>query len=514
LNAKFRSRAFLFVASSAWIISATGCVQPLGPGFRFSNRQTEIYSSPAAPDTLHVRVVDRLENDGDRTLSNLDVRLPEGPNFGAQNFRITVAGKSVLPRPDSIVDRRMMRLEFDPPWEQKQPREISDEWNLTPSPSARGTAAASANGFYLADETALPTWQIPAGIFAKGGPDPDGEVLSVFAPPDFRVLAAGTLFQRKIDGAMQVRKFRIRPKRDFRPYAVAGRYLDQTIRSRDSQISFWTFRPLDPEMGKIAAVRLALSVQSFVDYFGPLSHGEPVVHIVEAPGDLPSEFGLAGDPGGTSFPLGALMDSSAISDGIASEAVLELAEYELARTWFGWRVRSTPEAQILMGRGVGLFGLVIAAEARESSQQPPNARRRDMVARLVERYDRARSIASDRRLMESASGYSRAERISNGYRAALFFVALEDLCGRDNLRAAFRYIVEARAGEVTGYEELRAALESSSHRDLAEMFRHWLIQPGLPDDFRARYSAAANVRAEVPARAKSGIETRRHSMRG
>ena len=78
--------------------------------------------------------------------------------------------------------------------------------------------------------------------------------------------------------------------------------------------------------------------------------------------------------------------------------------------------------------------------------------------------------------------------ISTGcYKAALFFVALEDLCGRDNLRAAFKRIVRARGGADVGYEDMRAAVESASGRDLAGMFHAWLTGPGLPDDFRARY---------------------------
>jgi len=390
----------------------------------------------------------------------------------------------------------MMRMAFDPPWEQRQSREIAAEWDLVPGPSARGTVAASPNGFYIADETALPLWQTPSGIFARGEPDPDGEVLSVFAPPDFRVLAPGKQIKSEADGNTQVRRFRIRPDRDFLPYVVAGRYQEQFIRARQVAVSFWTFRALDAGMAKAAGARLSSSMQAFVDFFGPASHGKTVVRIVEAPGDLPSEFGSTNDPGGMSFPEGALLDSRAIAQGVASEAALELSEYELARTWFGWRARPTPEAQILMGRGVGLFGLVIAAEARETGSQGAGQRRLT-IASLLDRYDGARSIAPDKRLMESAAGYSRAERISNGYRAALFFVALEDICGRDSLGAAFRYIVRARAGEETGYEEFRAALESASHRDLAEMFRRWLIQPGVPDDFRARYARAPNALAKA-----------------
>jgi aminopeptidase N len=138
-----------------------------------------------------------------------------------------------------------------------------------------------------------------------------------------------------------------------------------------------------------------------------------------------------------------------------------------------------------MGRGVGLFGLVIAAEGRGPDQ------RRRMIASLLDRYDKARALAPDRRLMEAPENYSRAERISTGYRAALFFVALEDLCGRDNLKAAFRDIIYARAASDTSYDELRAALESSSGKDLAEMFRTWLVQPGIPDEFRNRYSVTS-----------------------
>ena len=203
---------------------------------------------------------------------------------------------------------------------------------------------------------------------------------------------------------------------------------------------------------------------------------------------MPAEFGDSRDPGGASFPEGALLDPRVLPQGIANEDVLQLAEYELARTWFGWRVRPRPEAQILMGRGVGLFGLVIAAEGRGADQ------RRSMIASLIDRYDAARAAAPDKRLMEPPAGYSRAERISTGYRAALFFVALEDLCGHDNLRTALRDILHDRAGSDTGYEELRAAAESASGKDLAEMFRAWLVQPGIPDDFRARYQKASSAR--------------------
>lgn len=485
-------RFFRSAALCAGALLATGCVQPLGPGFHFVNRQAEIRSSAGAPDRLHIRVVDHLDNAGDRTLRSLEVRMPEGPNFGTQNLSFRIDDRQASLEHSSKNDPRMMQAEFDPPWQQKRPREIATEWDLAPGASTRGTVAVSANAFYIADQTALPLWQAPFGIFSKGGPTPDRTVLTVIAPKDFRVLAPGNPRKGGVKGNVATHVFRIRPDRDFLPYVVAGRYREQVVRVQRATVRFWTFQPLPVPEARQAGARLSSSMKAFADFFGPASRAKPAIHVVEAPGDLPSAFGENNGFGGTTFPDGVLLDSRAIAKGVANEAVLQVAEYELARTWFGWRVQPTPEAQILMGRGVGLFALVIAAEARGPDQ------RRRMVASLLDRYDRARSISADKRLIAPPGEYSRAQRVSTGYRGALFLVALEDLCGHDALRAAFREVVHSRSGDQTGYEELRSAVEYSSGRNLAEMFRRWLIRPGVPDDFRARYAGSPSAPSVSP----------------
>jgi hypothetical protein len=459
----------------------------LGPGYQFADRQSEILVSRAAPGRIHFHVADILKNSGDRPLRSLEVRLPEGRVFGEENLRVVIEGAEVSPQRSSQTDARMLRAPFDPPWEQNENRSVVTEWDLVPESSARGTIVASPGGFFIADETALPLWQTPYGVFAKGGTNPDKELLTVFAPPDFRVLAPGKALKRTPDGDYVAQRFLINPGIDFLPYVVAGRYQEKIIQSRQGEVQFWTFRPMDGPAAQAASDRLSSSMKAFTEYFGPASKGKAAVRMAEAPAELPAEFGAAGDPGGTSFPEGVLLDPRAFEQGIGNESVLQLAEYELARTWFGWRVRPRPEAQILMGRGVGLFGLVIAAEARGEDQ------RRGMIASLVNRYDEARATAPDKRLMEPPAGYSRAERISTGYRAGLFFVALEDLCGHDNLRTALRDILHDRSESDTGYEELRAAVESASGKDLAEMFRKWLVEPGIPEEFRSRYQNVSSA---------------------
>jgi hypothetical protein len=462
-------------------------VHPLGPGYQFADRQAEILVSGAAPGRIHFHVADELENAGDRPLRSLEIRLPEGPVFGEQNLRVVIEGAEISPQRSSPTDVRMMRAPFDPPWPQNEKRSVVTEWDLVPESSARGTIVASPSGFFIADETALPLWQTPYGVFARGGTNPDKELLTVFAPPDFRVLAPGKALKRTPDGDYVAQRFLINPTNDFLPYVVAGRYQEKVIQSRQGEVQFWTFHPMDVPAAEAAAERLSSSMKAFTEYFGPASTGKSTVRIAEAPAVLPAEFGAFLDPGGVSFPDGVLLDPRVFQQGIASETVLQLSEYELARTWFGWRVRPRPEAQILMGRGVGLFGLVIAAEGRGEDQ------RRGMIASLINRYDEARATAPDKRLMEPPAGYSRAERISTGYRAGLFFVALEDVCGRDNLRTAMRDVLHDRAESDTGFEELRAAAESASGKDLAEMFRKWLVEPGIPEDFRSRYQNVSSA---------------------
>jgi hypothetical protein len=466
-----------------------GCVQPLGPGFLFSARQTAIRASTAAPGQLHVRVVDHLNNVGDRPLHSLEVHMPQDPSFGVRNFQMIVDGNKVSTESNANLDPRMIRAAFDPAWEQQQPREIVTEWDLIPVPSAAGNLVASASAFYIADDAALPLWQPPFGVFTKGGPDPLDEVLTVSAPADFRVFAPGkpVKVMNPPLGIEVSRSFRVKPLEDFLPFVVAGRYEEQVINARGGAVSFWTFHPLNPQQARTAADRLASTMQAFRDFFGPSSKGKAVAHIVESPAQLPIEFD-GNDAGAASFPEGVLLDSRALAQGISNEATLELAEFEFAHTWFGWRVRPQPEEQVLMGRGVGLFGLVIAAEARGHDQ------RARMIESLLDRYDVARGVAADGRMLVPSAGISRAERISTGYRAALFLVALEDLCGHDNLRTAFRDVVATRGNSDVGYEDLRAALENSSRRDLSEMFRTWLIRPGIPEDFRARYGKPSIAR--------------------
>jgi len=76
-------------------------------------------------------------------------------------------------------------------------------------------------------------------------------------------------------------------------------------------------------------------------------------------------------------------------------------------------------------------------------------------------------------------------------KAPLFFVALEDACGEEPMRSGLRQMVTLLRGQETSYDALRSALEQSSGKNLARLFRVWLNDKGIPADFRARYGEQA-----------------------
>jgi len=400
---------------------------------------------------------------------------------------VSVDGHDIAAHSLSSNDARLASASFDPAWGKNESREIVADMDLLPNSTGRGTVAVSADAFFVADQGVLPLWQPPGGLFSKGGPTPTQESLTVFAPPDFRVIAPGKTLKPRAEKNLLPRTFQLKPKTDFPPYVVAGRYQEQLIHEPKISVSFWTFAAADAARARTAGPRISSAMQAFRDFFGPATEGNNVVRIVEAPGQLPDEFGDTAEPGGVAFPSGALLDQRVFTQNFASERILMLVEYELAQTWFGWRVRPAPEARILMGRGAALFAVVVASESRGLDE------RTRAIADLLHRYDAARSVAADKPLLESAADYSPTELVSTGYRAALFFVALEDLCGHDSLRAAFRDLIHTRANDTVGYEELRAATEAACRRDLAETFRTWIKVASIPGDFRSRYATARNA---------------------
>lgn len=464
-------------------ISLLGCAVALGPGFNHSYRSVDVSATSIEPPRIHVQVTDRLENIGNRGLSYLDVTLPGGPSFGTRDVSISVGGRNVLSQKVNHQSGPSLRVPFDPPWLQGEEKEIAFAYDLDPAAEGRGVVAATPDGFYLADPNVFPAWQSPSGPFAQASLRAHTQKLEVMVPADFRVLAVGRGQRSQRRGDFVIHDFEMLGA-EFPPYLVAGRYQERREETDRGAVIFWTREALDERTARIAAERLSATAATYERFFGSVTRNHSPLHVVETSAELAPIVVVTPNISAASFPEGVLFDRRAVALGLASAPVLDLADYELARTWFGWHVRPRPEADLLLGRGMALFAALHAAEARGGS-----VLRQDEIARLITTYNDMGSAADDKPGFGPVVGYSRAELTAKSYKAALFLLSLEGIAGEEKFHRAVRRILTDMAGQEVGIDELRSAVESEGGRNLAGVFHAWLDHAGLPAEFRARNEA-------------------------
>ncbi len=190
-------------------------------------------------------------------------------------------------------------------------------------------------------------------------------------------------------------------------------------------------------------------------------------------------------PAAASFPGGALVNSEALALGISSEAFLEKVTHALAHNWFGNELYPTSDAAIGMGEGLPDYATIVIDEARNGS-----AARQQRVSGLLRAYDNALKQAAEKPLGVTTMLDPPEQRRIALAKAPLFFIALEDAYGEAPVRAGLNRMLTLLRGREVGYDDLRAALEESTGKNLAELFRIWLYGKGIPKVFRERYETA------------------------
>jgi len=303
-------------------------------------------------------------------------------------------------------------------------------------------------------------------------------------PGDFHVWAGGSEQGSQRRGESVVHRFQTLGA-EFPPYLIAGRYQERRVDTGHGAAIFWTRDSLDEMTARAAAERLTATFVTYQNLFGPVMRDPFPIHIVETSAELAPVAVVTPNISATSFPGGMLLDRRAVALGLARDAVLEMADYELARTWFGWHVRPRAEVDLLLGRGMALFAAVHAEEARQGG----TAIRGQHIAQLLATYDGLGAAAAQKPGFGPLVGYTRAQVSANSYKGALFLFTLEDVAGEEKLHRAVRRVLAAMAGQEIGSDEFRSAIEAESGRNLADVFHAWSDRPGIPPEFRARYAA-------------------------
>ncbi|MGH7935533.1 MAG: M1 family aminopeptidase, partial [Chthoniobacterales bacterium] len=179
-----------------------------------------------------------------------------------------------------------------------------------------------------------------------------------------------------------------------------------------------------------------------------------------------------------------LVSPALLSRGLNSEAFQERVTHELAHNWFGDEVFFSRFTAIGLGEGLPEYATIVAEESQKGEPG-----RRTRVLNYLREYDEAKKNAEEIPLGITARTDAPGQQRIAEAKAALFFVAVEDACGEKQMRDGLKDLISLLRGQEVNYDVLRAQLEHVSGKKLADLFRVWLNDKGIPEDFRARYAS-------------------------
>jgi hypothetical protein len=475
----------------ALLICATSCTVPLAPGYQIVKESRDVRFSPGSPPELRVRTSYTLKNSGLSDLSYIDIIFPDEKVYGRTGLHVELNGHEVAAEklPDGYQQEHpdALRIAFDPPWPRKEERSLQIDYSFV-SPVEQGARITlAADNFHLGSRGWIPLPQPPKRVLAPHPERPPKTFYTVRVPDNFLVLAGGEAAGRKKDGAEIEYRFELR-KDDLPPYIAAGRYVEfaSTGKSADnSAASFWTLQPLQQDPAA-AEQRIAAAWSVLQKDFGPLDKNISRPHIVESP-ELRALSGEENQNAVAAFPGGALVNSGTLALSLRSEESAHEINRALAQSWFGYEMYPAPEAAVGIGEGLSTYATIVIDESNGGA----SARRR-RIREILGTYEAAVQQVSgtsnaEKSVVASTLDDPLPQRRLAAAKAALFFVELEDVHGEVPVRSGLAEVVALLRGKEVGYADLRSALEQSTGTNLADAFRAWLFNKGIPQDFRDRY---------------------------
>ncbi|MGB7025455.1 MAG: hypothetical protein WBD73_16820 [Candidatus Acidiferrales bacterium] len=482
---RFCGGALLVVA----LICLSSCAVPLAPGYQIEKQSITVRFIPGAPPHLAIRAEYRLANVGTEPLDYIELALPSKRGFGLANLRVKSDGREVTPQRErsetsgpaegettvSEMLPETWRIPFESRWSRRQHKNLVLEYDLAATPATDPRISIASNAFYLNDSGWFPDPISAKALFAKNVVRPDPSELTVDVPTNFVATASGEpRGTRKAGGGTE---FRFRQHNDdFDPFVVAGQYTKQFVPS--ANVIFWSAEPLPANLQQPADA-LAQTFQFYAHLLGPLPRANSTIHVISSDtAPMEREFLTAFED----LPPSTLVAGQSLNNAtFAAEFPTHAAEEGLVATWFTHLVKPRPEAWPLASSLEAY-----AADLADQQRANGTSRAAEIFSRLLQ-FAKMNEMAVESPVESLTPDAAPAQVRLSEIKIVLFFFALEDKCGRENVERSLAHMVYALQGQEYGYTDLRVALEQECHQDLSSMFAAWLDQKGIPADFRARY---------------------------
>jgi len=463
-----------------------GCATAFGPGYTIEKQRVEVSYTTQSPDHVSVRASYEVKNTGTKPLNTLEIQPPDSEIIQPQDLRVEWRGKTIeIPATKPADnDDNTLRAELPGSWNIGENGEfvLSYDVKISPDQSAIGSNHGAA--FFLPSFGWLPTLLPAHGAFATGGAPPKKWDLLVSVPDGYRVRASGENHgaDKKAKGAGV--RFEQQPGTNFDAYVAAGPYVEQQVHSSGGTIVFWTANPLSKErsaqLGKLAAEDAGY----FTTEFGAAEKNKSPVWLIECPQGAPAlkDRPWISQTGCLTQPHSVVIPSEYLG-AHAPEGYMKSVDLQLAATWLYFSARPTRYGALFPVAAIPDYaGLSLAASRNPLSR---NQIIHDLLRQVDVIPDGGKPlIRIDAKDSSQLKDRARAESV-------LFLFALEDRCGAQNIHKGIARASRLLRGQTWGLPDLRAAVEAECGGPVLEsFFREWMHGPGIPPEFRAKYSAA------------------------
>jgi hypothetical protein len=454
---------------AAAALAAVGCAVPLGPGYKIERQRLEAAIVRSPQPRVDVRASWRVKNTGDRPLTSLDVEIPDAQTHGLSRLRLESGGTEVAPARGAR--GHAVRIPLEQPLEMKARREIAVSYSL----AGGSGAVAEDEGFVLPPGDWAPGLLPPEGqgSFARGSDPPKKWEFAIHVPAGFRVLASGRERgnRKDADGV----EFRYQERRGGGlPFAAGGAYQEQRIASQGGAVIFWTRQAMPQGLAERAAVAAEWSTAFYNQEFGIREGNAWTVRVIEC---VSREACWA-------VPGAVLPGRELLTPDFRPSGVREMNR-QLARTWLDFRVHPDWQEEPYPMGALADYAADLAAARFEGE----GARQR-IVHELLKRFAGMEKPAREPLLLNIRLSDPEAVRRAAELKSEMFFFALEDAAGIENLQRGLQHLLGTYTGGEWRASDLRSAVELECGKDLAALFRGWLTETAIPSDFRERYGSA------------------------
>jgi hypothetical protein len=462
------SRTLAVLAGALYL---AGCATPLGPGFRIEHQELHAEYVAGVQAAMRVRAAWIVKNTGNQPLDGVDASLPNVQTHDLRDVRVGLDEDSLAP---ASAARRGVRFAFDPPLPRGETRHIALSYELRGAKRESAGTDVTELGFILPPGDWAPVLLRPKRAFSKGGEPPNKWEMTVQVPASWRVHASGKLkgVERRKEEQPGSAVYRFEQRRKgFLPFAVGGAYHEEKAEADGREVIFWTREALPAGVAQRAAEAAAGAAQFYDSTFGARPEAIHKFWIIECPrkGEC------------WAVPETALVGGAIRNDRSWSAFLVEL-EQQLAYTWLDFQVHPDWDREPLPMGALADYATELATAARVGG----DARNR-IIHGLVADFDYKKAREPEPPVFSVQLSDPESARQFAGLKSELFLFALEDAAGQDNLHRALRHLLSVYHGGIWRADDLRSALEQESGKNLAPLFRAWLVEPGLPGDFRERY---------------------------